>query len=134
MFYFIKDCYMFVTKKKNSLYLNRKRKVRITRKVKLKKCPQKRGFCNLLFVQSTRKPNSALRKVARIILYSTKKKLVAHIPGIGHNLQKFSNVLIRGGRTQDLPSFNYKVIRGKLDAKRVEERTRGRSKFGTKKI
>jgi len=58
---------------------------------------------------------------------------VAHIPGIGHNLQKYSNVLIRGGRTQDLPSYNYKVIRGKLDAKRVDDRMRGRSKFGTKK-
>jgi len=125
---------MKVTQKKNSVYLNRKRKIRVTRMVKLRKCPQKRGFCNLLYVQSTRKPNSALRKVARIILYSTKKKLVAHIPGIGHNLQKYSNVLIRGGRTQDLPSYNYKVIRGKLDAKRVDDRMRGRSKFGTKKI
>jgi len=65
---------MKVTQKKNSVYLNRKRKIRVTRMVKLRKCPQKRGFCNLLYVQSTRKPNSALRKVARIILYSTKKK------------------------------------------------------------
>jgi small subunit ribosomal protein S12 len=67
------------------------------------------------------------------MLYS-KKKVTAHIPGIGHNLQKYSNVLIRGGRTQDLPGYNYKIIRGKLDCKRLEYRMRGRSKFGTKKI
>lgn len=103
------------------------------RTVRLEGCPQKRGFCLKLFLQSPKKPNSALRKVAKLMLY-TKKKTMAHIPGIGHNLQKYSNVLIRGGRTQDLPGFNYKIIRGKLDAKRLESRFRGRSKYGTKKI
>jgi small subunit ribosomal protein S12 len=89
------------------------------RTVRLEGCPQKRGFCLKLFLQSPKKPNSALRKAAKLMLY-TKKKTMAHIPGIGHNLQKYSNVLIRGGRTQDLPGFNYKIIRGKLDAKRLE--------------
>jgi small subunit ribosomal protein S12 len=95
------------------------KKLKNKRTVRLEGCPQKRGFCLKLFLQSPKKPNSALRKAAKLMLY-TKKKTMAHIPGIGHNLQKYSNVLIRGGRTQDLPGFNYKIIRGKLDCKRLE--------------
>jgi small subunit ribosomal protein S12 len=123
-----------LVKLKKHRFVKKYKKIKTYRRtVRLEKCPQKRGFCVKLYVQSTKKPNSALRKAAKLMLY-TKKKTMAHIPGIGHNLQKYSNVLIRGGRTQDLPGFNYKIIRGKLDAKRLDWRMRGRSKYGTKKI
>ena len=124
---------MLVRIKKHQ-YTKKYKKIKTYRRtVRLEKCPQKRGFCVKLHLQSPRKPNSALRKVARLMLY-TKRKTMAHIPGVGHNLQKYSNVLIRGGRTQDLPGYNYKIIRGKLDLKRSDSRMRGRSKYGTKKI
>lgn len=100
---------------------------------KLQKCPQKKGWCDKIFVQSPKKPNSALRKVTRVSL-SNKKKALTHIPGIAHNLQKFSTVLIRGGRTKDLPGYRYKAIRGKFDLRCVFGRFNGRSKYGTKKV
>ena len=103
-------------------------------KKKLYKCPQKQGWCEKVFVQSPKKPNSALRKVAKVLLPSTKERALVHIPGISHNLQKFSTVLIRGGITKDLPCYRYKAIRGKFDLRCMFGRFQGRSKYGTKKI
>lgn len=100
---------------------------------KLQKCPQKKGWCDKIFLQTPKKPNSALRKVARVFL-SNKKRALTHIPGVGHNLQKFSTVLIRGGRTKDLPGYRYKAIRGKFDLRCVFGRFQGRSKYGGRKV
>jgi small subunit ribosomal protein S12 len=94
--------------------------------------PQKRGVCIHVRTQTPRKPNSALRKVARVRL-TNGMEVTAYIPGEGHNLQEHSVVLIRGGRVKDLPGVRYHVIRGVLDASGVEGRKRGRSKYGTKK-
>ena len=94
--------------------------------------PQKRGVCIQVRTQTPKKPNSALRKVARVRL-SNGMEVSAYIPGEGHNLQEHSVVLIRGGRVRDLPGVRYHVIRGALDTGGVEERKRGRSKYGTKK-
>ncbi|CDZ96781.1 ribosomal protein s12 [Phaffia rhodozyma] len=108
---------------------------RTKRKLKsplLEKCPQKRGVCVRVFTAKPKKPNSAVRKVARIKL-STGKFTYGYIPGEGHNLQEHSVVLIRGGRTQDLPGVKYKIIRGALDCAGVVGRVRSRSKYGTKK-
>jgi len=98
----------------------------------LQGCPQRKGTCLRVFVTTPRKPNSALRKVARIVL-TNKKFITAYIPGIGHNLQKHSVVLVRGGRTTDLPGSKYKVVRGVYDLRGLHERTVSRSKYGTKK-
>ena len=94
--------------------------------------PQKRGVCVLVRTQTPKKPNSALRKVARVRL-TNGMEVSAYIPGEGHNLQEHSVVLIRGGRVKDLPGVRYHVVRGTLDTAGVEERNRGRSKYGTKK-
>jgi len=98
----------------------------------LDKCPQKRGVCLIVKTQTPKKPNSALRKVARVRL-SNGKEITAYIPGEGHNLQEHSVVLIRGGRVRDLPGVRYHIIRGTLDSAGVETRTMGRSKYGTKR-
>ena len=98
----------------------------------LEGCPQKRGVCVRVFTTTPKKPNSALRKVARVRL-TNGIEVTAYIPGIGHNLQEHSIVLIRGGRVKDLPGVRYHVIRGALDAAGVEGRRQGRSKYGTKK-
>jgi small subunit ribosomal protein S12 len=98
----------------------------------LKKCPQKRGVCLRVYVVTPKKPNSALRKVARVRL-SNGFEVTAYIPGIGHNLQEHSVVLVRGGRVKDLPGVRYHIIRGVLDTLGVKNRTQGRSKYGTKK-
>ena len=95
-------------------------------------CPQKKGTCIRLFTLSPKKPNSAVRKVAKIFL-TTKKLVLAYIPGEGHTLQRFNNVLIRGGRVKDLPGIRYKIIRGKLDCTSVNLRRQGRSKYGVKR-
>jgi len=95
-------------------------------------CPQKRGVCTRVFTRTPKKPNSALRKVARVRL-SSGKYVTGYIPGEGHNLQEHSMVLVRGGRVPDLPGVRYHIIRGALDAAGVEGRRRGRSKYGTKK-
>jgi len=95
-------------------------------------CPQKRGVCTRVFTRTPKKPNSALRKVARVRL-SSGKYVTAYIPGEGHNLQEHSMVLVRGGRVPDLPGVRYHIIRGALDAAGVEGRRRGRSKYGTKR-
>ena len=98
----------------------------------LDECPQKRGVCLVVKTQTPKKPNSALRKVARVRL-SNGKEITAYIPGEGHNLQEHSVVLVRGGRVKDLPGFRYKVIRGGLDSAGVSERRQARSKYGAKK-
>lgn len=98
----------------------------------LQHCPQRKGVCLKTFIQSPRKPNSAQRKVCRVRL-STGRILTAFIPGEGHNLQEHSLVLVRGGRTKDLPGVRYKVVRGAYDLKGLPTRTRSRSKYGTKK-
>lgn len=94
--------------------------------------PQKRGVCTVVRTMTPKKPNSALRKVARVRL-SNKIEVTAYIPGIGHDLAEYSSVLIRGGRVKDLPGVKYHIIRGTADASGVVGRHRGRSKYGTKK-
>ena len=98
----------------------------------LKNFPQRRGLCKRVFTVTPKKPNSALRKVAKIEL-PTKKEIIVYIPGEKHNLQEHSVVLIRGGRVKDLPGIKYKVIRGVLDCEGVIGRKQGRSKYGAKK-
>ena len=97
----------------------------------LKACPQKRGVCTRVYTSTPKKPNSALRKVARVRL-TNQIEVTAYIPGEGHNLQEHSIVLIRGGRVKDLPGVRYHIIRGALDTAGVEDRRNGRSKYGTK--
>ncbi|EMB34022.1 30S ribosomal protein S12 [Treponema denticola] len=102
-----------------------------TKSPALQSCPQKRGVCTSVKTITPKKPNSALRKVARIRL-SNGIEVTAYIPGIGHNLQEHSVVLVRGGRVKDLPGVRYHIIRGTKDALGVEDRKRGRSKYGAK--
>ena len=94
--------------------------------------PQKRGVCTRVYTTTPKKPNSALRKVAKVRL-TNQREVISYIPGEGHNLQEHSVVLIRGGRTSDLPGFRYKVIRAALDASGVTDRKQGRSKYGSKR-
>ena len=103
-----------------------------TKSPALKSCPQKRGVCTKVYTITPKKPNSALRKVARVKLTS-KFQVTAYIPGIGHNLQEHSVVLIRGGRVKDLPGVRYHIVRGTLDTVGVKNRVQGRSKYGVKK-
>ena len=98
----------------------------------LNKCPQKRGVCTRVYTTTPKKPNSALRKVARVRL-TNGIEVTAYIPGEGHNLQEHSIVLIRGGRVKDLPGVRYHVVRGVLDTQGVETRKQGRSKYGAKR-
>ena len=98
----------------------------------LKMCPQRRGVCTRVYTTTPKKPNSALRKVARVRLTSG-FEVTAYIPGIGHNIQEHSVVLIRGGRVKDLPGCRYHVVRGTLDAGGAKDRRNGRSKYGGKK-
>ncbi len=98
----------------------------------LQNCPQKRGVCVRVFTTTPKKPNSALRKVARVRL-TNGMEVTTYIPGIGHNLQEHSVVLIRGGRVKDLPGVRYHVVRGVLDTLGVQDRKQGRSKYGTKR-
>ena len=98
----------------------------------LKNCPQKRGVCTRVYTTTPKKPNSALRKVARVRLTNS-IEVTAYIPGIGHNLQEHSVVLIRGGRVKDLPGVRYHIIRGTLDCAGIEARRQGRSLYGSKK-
>lgn len=98
----------------------------------LQNCPQKRGVCTRVYTTTPKKPNSALRKVARVRL-TNQIEVTAYIPGEGHNLQEHSIVLIRGGRVKDLPGVRYHILRGTLDTSGVEDRKQGRSKYGTKK-
>ena len=98
----------------------------------LKGAPQRRGVCTRVYTNTPKKPNSALRKVARVRLTSG-VEITAYIPGVGHNLQEHSIVLVRGGRVRDLPGVRYKIIRGALDASGVRERAQARSRYGAKK-
>jgi len=111
-------------------------RVKILTKTKspaLKENPQKRGVCTRVYTTTPKKPNSALRKVARVRLTSG-FEVTAYIPGIGHNLQEHSVVLVRGGRVKDLPGVRYHIIRGTLDTSGVKNRTNSRSKYGVKKV
>lgn len=115
--------------------LIRKGRVRVTSKNKapaLDACPQKRGVCTRVYTTTPKKPNSALRKVARVRLTNS-IEVTAYIPGEGHNLQEHSIVLVRGGRIKDLPGVRYHIIRGTLDASGVDDRKKARSKYGAKK-
>ncbi len=115
--------------------LLRKERNKVLTKTKspaLKNCPQKRGVCTRVYTTTPKKPNSALRKVARVRL-TNGIEVTAYIPGIGHNLQEHSVVLIRGGRVKDLPGVRYHIIRGKLDTAGVKDRNQSRSKYGAKR-
>jgi len=110
----------------------RKTTIKKTKSPALQSCPQKKGVCTRVMTVTPRKPNSALRKVARVRL-SNGIEVTAYIPGIGHNLQEHSVVLMRGGRVKDLPGVRYHIIRGARDTLGVEDRKKGRSRYGTKK-
>ena len=110
----------------------RQKRLTRTKSPALVRCPQKRGVCTRVYTQTPKKPNSALRKVARVRL-TTGMEVTSYIPGEGHNLQEHSVVLIRGGRVKDLPGVRYHIVRGKLDTLGVDGRKRSRSKYGTKK-
>ncbi|MFH2050564.1 MAG: 30S ribosomal protein S12 [bacterium] len=115
--------------------LIRKGRKRILEKTKtpaMGSCPQKRGVCTRVYTSTPKKPNSALRKVARVRL-TNKIEVTAYIPGEGHNLQEHSIVMIRGGRIKDLPGVRYHIIRGVMDTSGVADRKKSRSKYGTKK-
>jgi small subunit ribosomal protein S12 len=110
----------------------RKQKAKKVTTPALKGCPQKRGVCTRVFTTTPKKPNSALRKVARVRL-TNGMEVTSYIPGEGHNLQEHSVVLIRGGRVKDLPGVRYHIVRGTLDSIGVQDRRKGRSKYGAKK-
>ena len=115
--------------------LVRKGRTDLTKKSKsaaLDACPQRRGVCTRVYTTTPKKPNSAMRKVARVRL-TNGNEVNAYIPGEGHNLQEHSIVLVRGGRVKDLPGVRYHIIRGALDSGGVKDRTQGRSKYGVKK-
>lgn len=115
--------------------LVRKERKKVKRKTKspaLENCPQRRGVCTRVYTTTPKKPNSALRKVARVRL-TNGYEVTAYIPGEGHNLQEHSVVLIRGGRVKDLPGVRYHIVRGALDTAGVSDRKQGRSKYGTKR-
>jgi small subunit ribosomal protein S12 len=117
----------------NQLVRKGRRKVRTKSKSPaLASCPQRRGVCLLVKTQTPKKPNSALRKVARVRL-TTGYEVTAYIPGVGHNLQEHSVVMVRGGRVKDLPGVRYHIVRGTLDSLGVDGRKRGRSKYGVKR-
>ena len=112
--------------------LGRKPKTKKSKAPQLATCPQKRGVCTRVYTRTPKKPNSALRKVARVRM-SNGKEVTAYIGGEGHNLQEHSMVLVRGGRVKDLPGVRYHIIRGTLDSEGVTARNQGRSKYGAKK-
>jgi len=103
-----------------------------TKSPALKSCPQRRGVCTRVYTTTPKKPNSALRKVARVRLTSG-MEVTAYIPGEGHNLQEHSIVLVRGGRVKDLPGVRYKIVRGSLDTQGVKDRKQSRSRYGAKR-
>lgn len=113
------------TKRLNKKYINKT--------PALNKCPQKKGTCLKLVIKAPKKPNSALRKIAKVKLSNT-KIIYAYIPGETHNLQEYSTVLIRGGRVKDLPGVKYHIVRGKFDLNGLKDRKTSRSKYGTKNL
>ncbi len=110
----------------------RKKVVKKSKSIALESCPQRRGVCVRVYTTTPKKPNSALRKVARVRL-TNQREVNAYIPGEGHNLQEHSIVLVRGGRVKDLPGVRYHIVRGALDTAGVEGRNQRRSKYGTKR-
>jgi small subunit ribosomal protein S12 len=117
----------------SQLVRNGREKIRVkTKSPALEGCPEKRGVCVRVYTQTPKKPNSALRKVARARLTNS-AEVTTYIPGIGHNLQEHSIVLVRGGRVKDLPGVRYHIVRGTLDAAGVENRKQARSKYGAKR-
>ncbi|MBC8293295.1 MAG: 30S ribosomal protein S12 [Proteobacteria bacterium] len=110
----------------------RKKQVRKSNTPALDSCPQRRGVCTRVYTSTPKKPNSALRKVARVRL-SNGQEVTTYIPGEGHNLQEHSVVLLRGGRVKDLPGVRYHIVRGTLDTVGVEERRQSRSKYGARR-
>lgn len=110
----------------------RKPKIKKSKSPALEGCPQKRGVCIRVYTTTPKKPNSALRKVAKVRL-SNGREIIAYIPGEGHNLQEHSVVLVRGGRVKDLPGVKYHIVRGKYDCAGVEGRRQSRSKYGAKR-
>lgn len=112
--------------------LGRKQQRIKSKSVALKSCPQKRGVCTRVYTTTPKKPNSALRKIARVRL-TNRMEVTTYIPGEGHNLQEHSIVLIRGGRVKDVPGIRYHLVRGTLDCQGVENRKQSRSKYGAKK-
>jgi len=117
----------------NQLIKNERQRIKDkTKSPALTSCPQRRGVCTRVYTTTPKKPNSAMRKVARVRL-TNGFEVTTYIPGIGHNLQEHSVVLIRGGRVKDLPGVRYHIIRGTLDTQGVANRTQSRSKYGTKK-
>ncbi|MGI6637998.1 MAG: 30S ribosomal protein S12 [Desulfobulbus sp.] len=117
----------------NQLVRNRRKKIsKRSATPALQNCPQKRGVCVRVYTTTPKKPNSALRKVARVRL-TNGIEVTSYIPGIGHNLQEHSVVLIRGGRVKDLPGVRYHIVRGTLDTLGVNNRQQGRSKYGAKR-
>lgn len=125
---------MFSFRKRINLSSHRLLKKRQNRRLFLFSCPQKKGVCRRVGVLPPKKPNSARRKIARVLVLSAQRAITVYIPGIGHNLQSFSVVLFRGGRVQDLPGVKYKVIRGAFDCLGVVSRKRARSKYGLKRL
>lgn len=118
----------------NQLYKKkRKLKKKLDKTPALNKCPQKKGICTKLVLRTPKKPNSALRKLAKLRL-TNKKLIYAYIPGEGHNLKEYSTVIIRGGRVKDLPGVKYHIVRGVLDFAGLNKRKTSRSKYGTKKL
>ena len=118
----------------NQLFLQKQKRLKkqkINKSPALKKCPQRKGICLKVYTKTPKKPNSALRKVAKVRLTS-KYTIITYIPGIGHNLQEHSIVLVRGGRVQDLPGVKYHAIRNKYDLLGILKRKTSRSKYGTK--
>jgi small subunit ribosomal protein S12 len=111
---------------------NRVKVIKATKAPALKSCPQRRGICTRVYTTTPKKPNSAIRKIARVKLTSG-FEVTAYIPGEGHSLQEHSIVLLRGGRVKDLPGVRYKIIRGALDATGVKDRQQSRSKYGARK-
>ncbi len=112
--------------------LGRRAKIKKTKSPALKACPQRRGVCTQVKTMTPKKPNSALRKIARVRL-TTGIEVTAYIPGEGHNLQEHSIVLVRGGRVKDLPGVRYHIVRGTLDSAGVNQRKKSRSKYGAKR-
>ena len=119
----------------NQLFLQKQKRLKKKKRNKspaLKGCPQRKGICLKVYTKTPKKPNSALRKVAKVRLTS-KYTVITYIPGIGHTLQEHSIVLVRGGRVQDLPGVKYHIVRGKLDLSGVQKRMTSRSKYGAKR-
>jgi small subunit ribosomal protein S12 len=112
---------------------NRKNKTFRIKAPALEKCPQKKGVCLKVYTRTPKKPNSAIRKIAKVKL-TNKYEVIAYIPGISHNLQEHSVILIRGGRVKDLPGVRYHIVRGKYDFHGLQNRKKSRSKYGTKKL